>query len=137
MMVSHSSSTGLSVSPLDHTTSVPLLPDLGGTSASPTTPALKLPLVLQHVFKGFQLGVTVDSDAAAARERMGFNLGALLAQSNALLTRPEPGVVKAKTEKETSLLTHSFAARETALRKIFLNNFTSSAERLLSWRQEF
>jgi len=56
VMVSHSYSTGRSVSPLDHTTSVPLLPDLGGTSVSPTPPALELPLVLQHVLKGFQLG---------------------------------------------------------------------------------
>jgi len=115
VMVSHSSSTGRSVSPLDHTTSVPLLPDLGGTSASPTPPALELPLVLQHVLKGFQLGVTVDSDEAAVRERLDFNFGALLAQSNALLTRPKP--VEAKTEEETSLLARSFVVRETALKQ--------------------
>jgi len=80
-MGSHSSSTGHSISPLDHTTSVPLFPDLGGTSASATPLALDLPLVLQHALKGFQLGVIVDSDEAAARERLGFNFGALLAQS--------------------------------------------------------
>jgi len=45
-MVSHSSSTGRSVSPLDHMTSVALFPDLGVTSASVTPPALELPLVL-------------------------------------------------------------------------------------------
>jgi len=55
-MASHSSSTGCSVSPLDHTTSVPLFPDLGGTSASGTPCVLELPLVLQHALKGFQLG---------------------------------------------------------------------------------
>jgi len=51
-MASRSSSIDRSVSPLDHTTNVPLLPDLGGTSASVTPPALELPLVLQHVLKG-------------------------------------------------------------------------------------
>ena len=56
VMASHYSSTGHSVSPLDHTTSVPLFPDLGGTSASGTPPVLELPLVLQHALKGFQLG---------------------------------------------------------------------------------
>ena len=59
----------------------------------------------------------MDSDKAAARERLGFNFGALFAQSNALLTRPEPGVVEAKTEEETTLLARSFAARETALKQ--------------------
>jgi len=113
-MASHSSSTGRSVSPLDHATSVPLFPDLSGTSASAIPPALELPLVLQHALKGFQLGVTVDSDEAAARERLGFNFGALLAQSNALLTRFEPRVIEAKTREETSPLA-SFAVREAAL----------------------
>jgi len=96
-MTSHSSSTSRSVSPLNHTTNVPLFPDLGGTSASGTPPVLELPLVLQHALKGFQLEAIVDLDEAAARERLGFNFGALLAQSNALLTRAEPGV-EAKTE---------------------------------------
>jgi len=41
-MASHSSSTGRSASPLDQTTSVPMFPDLGGTSASVTPPALEL-----------------------------------------------------------------------------------------------
>ena len=78
VMSSHSSSTGRSVSPLDHTTSISLLPDLGGTIASPTPPALELPLVLQHVLKGFQLGVTMDLDEAAARERLASILGLFL-----------------------------------------------------------
>jgi len=45
--------------------------------------------------------VTVDLDEAAARERLGFNFGALLAQSNALITRPEARValVEAKTRR--------------------------------------
>jgi len=77
-MASHSSSTGRSISPLDHTTSVPLLPDLGGTSASATPPALELPLVLQPALKGFQLGVTVDSDEVAAREDWASILGLFL-----------------------------------------------------------
>jgi len=34
----------------------------------------------------------VDSDEAAARERLGFNFGALLAQSNALIIRSEARV---------------------------------------------
>jgi len=59
----------------------------------------------------------MDSDEAAARERLGFNFGALLAQSNALLTRPEPRVIEAKTKEETSLLACSFAAREAALKQ--------------------
>ena len=44
----------------------------------------------------------MDPDEAAARERLGFNFGALLAHSNALLTRPETRVVEAKTKEETS-----------------------------------
>jgi len=48
-------------------------------SAFATPPALELPLVLQHALKSIQLGVTVDSDEVAARERLGFNFGALLA----------------------------------------------------------
>jgi len=114
-MASHSSCISRSVSPLDHTTSVPLFPDLGGTSASGTPPVLELPVVLQHALKGFQLGVNVDLDEAAARERLTFNFGALLAQSNALLTRAKPGVIEAKTE--TSPQAHSFAACEAALRE--------------------
>ena len=50
-MASHSFSTGRSVSPLDHTTSVPLFPDLCGMSASGTSLVLELPLVLQHALK--------------------------------------------------------------------------------------
>ena len=117
MMASCSSSTGHS--PRDQTTNVSLFPDLGGTSASVTPPGFELPTVLQHALKGFQLGVTVDSDDAAAGERLGFNFGALLAQSNALITRREARValVKAKTKEETALLARSFAARETALQQ--------------------
>jgi len=87
---------------------------LAAAQLSPTPSALELPLVLLHALKGFQLGVTVDSDEAAARERLGFNFRAFLAQSNTLLTRPEPRVVEAKTKEEMSLLA-SFAAREAAL----------------------
>ena len=56
----------------------------------------------------------MDLDEAAARERLGFNFGALLAQSNALLTRSELRVVEAKTKEETSLLA-SLVAREATL----------------------
>jgi len=56
----------------------------------------------------------VDSDEAAARERLDFNFGALLAQSNAFLTRSEP--VEAKIEEETSMLARLFAAREAVLK---------------------
>jgi len=84
-----------------------------------TPSALELPTVLQHALKGFQLRVTVDSDEAAARERLGFNFGALLAQSNALITRLEAKValLEAKTKEEMTLLARSFAARETALKQ--------------------
>jgi len=88
-------------------------------SVSVTPPALELPTVLQHALKGFQLEVTVDSDEVATRERLGFNFGVLLAQSNALITRPEARValVEAKTKEETTLLARLFAARETALKQ--------------------
>jgi len=105
--VSHSSSSGLSVSPRGRTTDVSLLPDLGGTGAS-TPPVLELPFVLQHTIKGFQQGVTTNPDEAAARERLGFNFGALLAQFNALLSWAKSG---------DSLLARSFAAREATLRE--------------------
>jgi len=95
-MVLHSSSTGVS-----------LFPDLGGTGTS-TPPVPKLPLVLQHAIKDFQQGVTVDLDEVVARERLGFNFGALLAQFNALLSRAESG---------DSSLAHSFAACEATLRE--------------------
>jgi len=77
-MVSHSSSSGRSVSPRGRTTGVSLLLDLGGTGAS-SPPVPELPLALQHAIKGFQQGVTTDPDEATARERLGFNFGALLA----------------------------------------------------------
>jgi len=47
-------------------------------------------------------------DEAAARERLGFNFGALLAQFHALLSR---------AESENSSLARSFAARKATLRK--------------------
>ena len=131
VMVSHSSSTSRSISPWDHATDVPLLPNLGGTGAS-TPPVLELPLVLQHAIKDFQQGVTADSDEAAARERLGFSFGALLAQSDALLTRAESG--------ETSLLARSFAVREATLREelVHLSKLLhAKPEKLLNWRQEF
>jgi len=107
VMVSHSSSIGRFVSPRNHVTGVPLLPDLGGAGAStPLVP--ELPLVLQHAIEGFQQGVTADLDEAATRERLGFNFGALLAQFNALLSRAESG---------NSLLARSFAVCEATLRE--------------------
>ena len=117
---SHSSTSDHSTSRRDRTPSSPSFPNLfdGGTSASVTPPSLELPIVLQHALKGFQLEVMVDSDEVAARERLGYNFGALLAQSNALITRPEARVVlvEAKTKEETTLLARSFAARETTLK---------------------
>ena len=99
VMVLHSSSTGRSVSPRDHALAFPY---------SLTLVELVL-LLLLHAIKGFQQGVIADLDEAAARERLGFNFGALLAQSDALLTRAESG--------ETSLLAHLFGAREATLRE--------------------
>ena len=89
----------------------------------------------------------MDSDEAAARERLGFNFGALLAQSNALLTRPETRValVERLKKKRPYWLVRLLPARLqlsrswlafAVLKKISLNNFTPSAERLPSWRQE-
>ena len=61
----------------------------------------------------------MDSDETAARERLGLNFRTLLAQSNALITRPEARValVEAKAKEETTLLARSFATRETALKQ--------------------
>ena len=53
--------------------------------------------------------MTADSDEAAARERLGFSFGALLAQSDALLTKVE--------SRENSLMARSFVAREATLRE--------------------
>jgi len=86
---------------------LPLLLHLGGAGAS-TPPTPELPLVLQHVVKGFQQGVTADLNEAAARERLGFNFGALLAQFHVLPSRAESG---------DSSLARSFAAREATLRE--------------------
>jgi len=78
VMVSHSSSFGRSASPRGHSTGVSLLPGLGGIGVF-TPSASELPLILQHAIKGFQQGVTMDLDEAAAREKLGFDFGALLA----------------------------------------------------------
>jgi len=67
----------------------PLALEGGGKSAPATPSAPGLPAVLEHALKGFQIGVTEDSDEAMARERLGLNFSALLAQSNALITRTE------------------------------------------------
>jgi len=76
-MASHSSSSGRSTSLRGRSTGVSLL-GLGRTGvSSPFAP--ELPLVLQHAIKGFQQEVTMDLDGAAAREKLGFDFGALLA----------------------------------------------------------
>jgi len=75
------------------------------------------PLVKSSSFLSLSLGVTVDLDEAVAREGLGFNFGVLLAQSNALLTSAEPGVMEAKTKEETSSLARLFATHEAALRE--------------------
>ena len=61
----------------------------------------------------------MDSDETATRERLGLNFGAILALSNALITRPEARVtlVEAKAKEETTLLARSFATRDTALKQ--------------------
>ena len=63
--------------------------EIGGESASATPSAPELLAILQHALKGFQTGVTEDLDEAMTRERLGLNFGALLAQSNALISRTE------------------------------------------------
>jgi len=60
--------------------------------------------------------VTEDSDESAVRERLGLNFGALLAQSNALITRTEVRV-EARDKEETALLARAFTTRETALKQ--------------------
>jgi len=107
VMVSHSSSSGRSASPRGRSTGVSLLPGLGRTGvSSPFAP--ELPLVLQHAIKGFHQEVTVDLDGVAAREKLGFDFGALLSQFNVLLSRAESG------DSSTS---RSFVAREATLRE--------------------
>ena len=61
----------------------------------------------------------MDLDETAGRERLGLNFGALLAKSNALITRPEVRValVEAKAKEEKTLLACSFATHETALKQ--------------------
>jgi len=107
VMVSHSSSSGRSASPHGRSTGVSLLPGLSRTGfSSPSAP--KLPLVLQQAIKGFQEEVIVDLDGAAAREKLGFDFEALLAQFNVLFSRAESG---------DSSTARSFAAREATLRE--------------------
>jgi len=110
VMISRSSSTDRSVSPWSRATGVPLPPDLGVGPSTPPIP--ELPLALQHFIKGFQQGVIVDLDEAAARERLDFNFGALLAQFHALLSKVESG---------GSSLARSFATREATLREEFVH----------------
>jgi len=121
---SHSSTVGRPASSRDQTPSAPSSSYLfalvdGGASVpvAPSTP--ELPAVLQHALKGFHLEMTVDSDETVARERLGLNFGALLAQSNALITKPEARValVEAKAKEETTLLARSFATCEVALKQ--------------------
>jgi len=97
MTVSHSSSSGRSASP--HGCSM---------TGAPTLSAPKLPFVLQHVIKGFQQEAIVDLDGAAAREKLGFDFGGLLAQFNVLLSKAESG---------DSSTARSFAARKATLRE--------------------
>jgi len=73
----------------------------------------------------------VDLDGAAAKEKLGFDFGALLAQFNILLSRDEFG---------GSSTTRSFATREATLREELVhsrNCSTPSAKRFLRWRREF
>ena len=91
---SHSSTVGRPSSLRDHPPSTSSPPGLlaleGGSENAPATPsAPELPVVLQHALKAFQTRVAEDPDEATARERLGLNFGALLAQSNALLSRTE------------------------------------------------
>jgi len=121
---SYSSTTGHPTSLRGQSTNASSPPGLlalevGGESvpAAPSTP--ELPVVLQHALKGFQIGVTEDSYETAARERLGLNFGALMAQFNALITRTEVRValVEVKAKEETTLLTHAFTTRKTALKQ--------------------
>ena len=73
--------------------------------------------------------MTADLDEAAARERLGFNFGALLAQFHASLSRAESG---------DPSLARSFAAREATLREELVNlSKLLHAKRLLHWRRDF
>jgi len=118
---SHSSTVGHPTSLRDQTPNASSPPGLlalesGGESALAAPSAPELPVVLQHALKNFQLGVTEDPDETAARERLGLNFGALLAQSNALITKTEVKValVEAKAKEEMTLLARAFTTRETA-----------------------
>jgi len=122
VMTSHSSTVDRLASSRGQTPSAPSSFNLfalvdGGASILVAPYAPELPVVLQHALKGFYLEMTVDSGEMAARERLGLNFGALLAQSNALITKPEARValVEAKAKEETTLLAHSFATHEATL----------------------
>ena len=85
--------------------------------------------------------MTVDSNGTTARERLSLNFGTLLAQSNALITKPEARValVETKDKEETALLARSFATREATLKQELTSLRQSkkeSAKRLSSWRQK-
>jgi len=87
---SHSSTEGTPASLRDHPPSASSPPGhlaLEGDSknAPATPPAPELPAVLQHALKVFQSAVVEDLDEVISRERLGFNFGTLLAQSNALI----------------------------------------------------
>jgi len=87
---SHSSTASLWGQPPNASSPSSLLVLEGGGESAPATPsAPELPAVLQHALKGFQIGVTEDSDEATTRESLGLSFGALLAQSNAFTTRTE------------------------------------------------
>jgi len=89
----------------------------GDGESAPTAPsAPELPVVLQHALKVFQ---TENSDETAARERLGLNFGALMAQSNAFITRTKVRValVEAKAREQTALLARAFTTRETTLKQ--------------------
>ena len=129
---SHSSTAGYPASLRGQPPSTSSPPGLlaleGGGENAPATPsAPELPVVVQHALKGFQTGVTKDSDEATARERLGLNFGALLAQSNALISRTEMKVkeqvalVEAKAKEEMALLAHAFTTGETALKQELAN----------------
>jgi len=104
-VTSHSSTTSHPASLRDQPPSASSPPDLlevGGESTLATPSAPELPAVLQHSLKGFQKGVTEDSDEASTRERLGLNFGALLALSNALISRTKVRValVEAKLRRK-------------------------------------
>jgi len=121
---SHSSTVGHLASSRGQTPSAPSSSDLfaladGGASVHVTPSVPELLAILQHALKDFYLDMTVYSSETALRKRLGLNFGALLVQSNALITKPEARValVEAKAKEETALLARLFAIREAALKQ--------------------